>query len=266
MEQVRVPPWLKQSSGTSSMISPLEYERQKAERINSMAGSLTGYDCEACKNRGYFRRVDDLGRPYNQLCKCAKIRHSLELIRRSGMADLTERYTLERWKTPESWHRQAQQLALEYAQEPNGKWFFMAGPPGTGKSHLCTALCLELLRKGMETRYMLWRDTSVQAKACVNDAEAYKRLVDPLKQVQVLYIDDFLKTGKGIDATTGDLNLAFEILNSRYADSKKLTVLSSERNIEQILSMDEAVGSRIYERTKGYYIPLTGAKNWRLKP
>ena len=112
---------------------------------------------------------------------------------------------------------------------------------------------------------MLWRDVSAKAKAVVNDAEEYGRIVDKLKTVSVLYIDDLFKVGKGEKPTVGDVNLAFEIINFRYADPAKVTVISSERTIGDILSIDEATGSRIYERTKDFYIPLTDAENWRMK-
>ena len=120
------------------------------------------------------------------------------------------------------------------------------------------------MKKGLETRYALWRDMSVQAKALVNDREKYQKLVDPLKRVRCLYIDDLFKTGKGQVPTTGDVNLAFEILNIRYNDSRKITIISTELDIEQILSVDEAVGSRIYERSKRFYLCFNGKKNWRL--
>ena len=118
--------------------------------------------------------------------------------------------------------------------------------------------------RGVDVRYMLWRDISVRAKALVNDEAEYKRLVDPLKTVRCLYIDDLFKTGKGQEPTTGDVNLAFEILNNRYNDEKKLTIISTERDIEQLLNIDEAVGSRVYERSRDFYLQLSGKKNWRL--
>lgn len=112
---------------------------------------------------------------------------------------------------------------------------------------------------------MLWRDVSTQAKAVVNDEAEYRRIVTPLKRVKVLYIDDLFKTGKGQNPTTGDVNLAFEILNARYNDTSKITLLSSELTMPLILNIDEAVGSRIYERSKHWYFDLTGKQNWRLR-
>jgi hypothetical protein len=66
--------------------------------------------------------------------------------------------------------------------------------------------------------------------------------------------------------TTADINLAFEILNDRY-NSGRITVLSSERRIGEILDIDAAVGGRIYEMaTPGGYalnIKDDAKKNYR---
>ena len=191
------------------------------------------------------------------------IRRNRDRILRSGLSDMLSRYTLDSWKVKEPWQKKAADLVKRYAADPSG-WVLMAGPPGTGKTHLCTALCGLLMQKGVDTRYMLWRSMSVQIKAAVNDGSEYRRLVEPLKRVRCLFIDDLFKTKSGQEPTTGDVNLAFEIINSRYNDTKKLTIISTELDVEQLLSVDEAVGSRIYERSKDFYLCLVGKPNWRL--
>lgn len=185
-------------------------------------------------------------------------------IRVSGLGEMLQRYTFDTWVSDAKWREKAKTVAVRYAENAVG-WFVAAGAVGSGKSHLCTAICGRLMEQGMDTRYMLWRDVSVQAKAVVNDDEEYSRIVEPLKQVRVLYIDDLFKTGKGQSPTVGDVNLAFEILNARYNDSRKITIISTEKSIEQLLDIDEAVGSRIYERSKGYCLDFRGRENWRLR-
>lgn len=244
-------------------MTPIELARWQADRMNTEPGDKQGYDCPECLNRGHFHRVDDQGRRYLEECRCMVIRRNRERIKRSGLADLLERYTLGTWQEPEPWQRKARELVERYAEHTSG-WLLASGTPGTGKTHLCTALCGLLMEKGTDVRYMLWRDVSVRAKAVVNDEAEYQRLVEPLKRVKCLYIDDLFKTGKGQEPTTGDVNLAFEILNSRYNNEKLLTIISTERDIEQLLSIDEAVGSRIYERCREFYLALEGKKNWRL--
>lgn len=244
-------------------MTPIELARWRADKCNQDPGMLTGYDCPDCLNRGYFHRVDDQGRSYLEECRCMVTRRNRERIEKSGLSDLLERYTLDTWEERELWQKKARQLVERYAENPTG-WLLASGRPGTGKTHLCTSLCGMLMDHGVDARYMLWRDVSVRAKALANDEAEYQRLVDPLKRVRCLYIDDLFKTGKGQQPTTGDVNLAFEILNSRYNDASKITIISTERDVEELLAIDEGVGSRIYERSREYYLALEGKKNWRL--
>lgn len=241
------------------------YEQQKAELANKTPGNLTGADCPICLNRGYIHRVDDQGLPCVRECKCMVQRRNQRRLARSGLSEMAKRYTFDTWQTPEQWQERFKELAQAYAAEQRG-WFLTAGRSGSGKTHLCTAICGECLAQGLDVRYMLWRDVAVEAKAVVNDDTEYARIVEPLKSVRILYIDDLFKTGKGQAPTVGDVNLAFEILNSRYNDSKKLTIISTERSMDELLDIDEAVGSRIYERSKGYCLDFTQKPNWRLRP
>lgn len=244
-------------------LSKRELSQMQADAINGRRGDLEGDDCKECKNRGFVAYVDDGDRVCTRECVCMIHRRNMRRLKRSGLEDAVQRYTFETWKTPELWQITARELAEKYAEQRNG-WFVVSGNPGTGKTHLCTAIAMRLIMDGLDTQYMLWRDGSVQAKAAVGNERAYAALVEPLKTVPVLYIDDYLKTGKGAEPTTGDVNLAFEILNSRYNDAKKLTIISTERSMDYLLDLDEALGSRIYERSRGYYLDLTGKANWRL--
>lgn len=257
---------IRQKAGGASIptsISPAELARRRADTLNKEQGNLSGIDCPKCKNRGYFYRVDDQNRTYLEECGCMVARRNRARIARSGLEDMLSRYTMSAYRTSEPWQAKAKELAEHYAQDRRG-WFLMAGSVGAGKTHLCTALCGLLMEAGIDTRYMLWRDTAVAAKAVVNDAEEYSRILTPFKRAKALYIDDFFKTGKGQRPSIGDVNLAFELLNDRYNDSRLLTIISTEFLPEELMEIDEALGSRIYERSKGYRLVLNGKKNWRL--
>lgn len=240
-----------------------QYEQRRVDWINKNPGSLTGIDCKDCLNRGYSAYMTDDGEIRMMECHCMAERRSRERIKKSGLENVVARYTFDNWQVNEPWQAEALQAAERYAEEKKG-WFIAFGNVGTGKSHLCTAICSRLMADGIDVSYMLWRDVSTRAKAAVN-SETYTEIVNPLKTIPALYIDDFYKTGKGQEPTTADVNLAFEILNDRYTDDKKLTIISTERSMKELLAIDEAVGSRIYERCKGHGVSFIGKENWRLK-
>lgn len=245
---------------------PVELQRMIAEEHNRTPGDLTGYDCPECKNRGYNVVVDNEGYRHIAECRCMTIRRNRERIARSGLADLMQRYTFDNWQTPEPWQKNLLAAAKGFADQPSG-WFAVTGKPGTGKTHICTAICGELLNRSYNTRYLLWREVVGRLKALTTEPELYQRTLEPYLTAKVLFIDDLFKTGKGTEPTSADFNVAFELLNHRYINSELVTLISSELSIGQIMEYDEAVGSRIYERSKQNrcYFDLSDKANWRLR-
>ena len=217
---------------------------------------LDNFDCPVCKNTGNILYEKD-GAWYGKECECMNTRRSLRRIKLSGMDDMMERYTFENFQTPDGKRKVLKEKAMAYCDD--GGWLYFSGNPGSGKTHLCTAICSELMRRGKNVYYMAWRDESRKMKGLVNSDEIDEPM-RRLKRVAVLYIDDFFKGSM----TEADVRLAFEILNARYNDTKLRTVISSEYGIEKILELDEALGSRIYERSKGYIMTAPG-ENWRLR-
>ena len=222
---------------------------------------LDNYDCDKCNNTGSICWHDENYVFHSEKCECKKVRRSIRSLRKSGMMDMIERYTFENYETPDAERRRIKETAQAFCRAKSG-WLYIHGRAGSGKTHICTAVCNSMIMQGNSLKYMLWRDESVELKALVNYQEDYNERMQRLKTVKVLYIDDFFKSKNVTDA---DINLAFELLNYRYNDSKLRTIISSEKSIEDILSYDEAVGSRIYERCKnGFYIDAPD-ENWRLK-
>ena len=250
-----------------SKLSLNEQLELDCEVYNRRPGYLQSYDCADCLNRGYIYVVRD-NEIVQRQCKCIPVRNSLLRIENSGLKNLMAEYTFDNYQTTEPWQKAVKDKALVYIADPSDRWFFVGGQVGSGKTHICTALTGELLKGGKSAKYMLWRDEAASLKASVTD-EGYEAKLKPYKTVPVLYIDDFLKVARGASAcpTQGDLNLAFEIINGRYNNRDLITIISSEHNIDALLAFDEAVGSRIYDRSKGYCtnIPYTQSANYRLK-
>lgn len=236
-------------------------ERRESGRIPPTGWETGSEVCPVCEGRGYLVWRDaETGEVVFRECKCETVRRNRERIRRSGLSGLVERCTFDTFQTPEPWQRAAREAAERYLEDWRGKWFFIGGSSGAGKTHLCTAICGKLMEAGVPVRYMQWRADVPPIKAVVNDPERYRQAMDPLKRVRVLYIDDFLKGS----LTGGDLNIAFELLNHRYIDREKVTILSSELTLDRIMRWDAGVGGRIHERAEGFTFNLCGKRNWRL--
>ena len=221
-----------------------EWKRHLVDRMNRAPGALgDGIDCPKCLNRGYYYRYDEESSgPVMVNCDCMARRKARRRLDRSGLGSAMRR--------------------MKYAAAPAG-WFFAGGQPGSGKTHICTAILQELSLR-YPVRYMLWRDESARIKAVLNEPEGVSLMWD-LKNAPVLYIDDLFKGAER--PTQGDLNLAFELINYRYNDESLYTIISTEKLLDDLIRIDEAIGSRIAERSKGHRIQLKPdpSRNWRTK-
>ena len=62
--------------------------------------------------------------------------------------------------------------------------------------------------------------------------------------------------------------MAYDVINARYSDPNKITIISSEVLREELQKKTNAITGRIFERTDSgkYFINITGVeKNYRLR-
>lgn len=249
-------------------ISDIDAEQLKVNSFNREEDAPDKYyNCPKCKNKELIAALDADGKFTTLFCDCKKIRQSIKKAEKSGLKKLLDLKTIKNFTTAEKWQEDMKIKAIEYVNSGSGSWFYVGGQKGSGKSHLCTAMVGGFINRGKSALYMLWRDKAVELKANVNNFEEYDKLMSELKNVDVLYIDDFYKTDSENMPTQADKNLAFELLNYRYNNPDSITIISTELVINELLAIDEAVGSRIYERSKGYQINIAPdiSKNYRLR-
>ena len=246
---------------------PAEYDKVKIDSYNKTVGDLTGYDCSKCMNRGRYAIPKEGGGMSIVECDCMKIRRCVQKMEASGLREVIRDWTFEAYKDAESWQTTIKQGAMAYADNVDG-WLLFCGQSGSGKTHLCTAVCRHLLLAGEEVRYMPWRQDARELKAMEPNGQ-----VEALKKLQtapILFIDDLFKAGRAADGscnpTAADVNLAFDIINYRY--TKRLTtIISTERSPAELVDIDEAVGGRIVEMAQGhtYCIEKKQGRNYRLR-
>lgn len=246
----------------------------QVDTYNRTPGKLDDYDCKECLNKGLIEVVSEFENAFGQQayeirsreCSCVKIRREIKRLKSSGLYRLARRNTFNDFKTPEKFQKTIKRTALEFVKNVGDKWFYIGGQPGCGKTHICTAIVSALIKAGMNARYMVWTEDCPTLKQFIND-KTFEKIVKPYYTVDVLYIDDFLKTRQGETVSTADVNMAFKIINHRY-NAGLITVISSELSLSNVFVIDEALAGRIAQMTGSDYdlfIQPDPSKDYRRK-
>ena len=243
---------------------------QQAQNTPSSSPKVT-YKCEKCKDTGWV----DCGNNTVYRCPCVKAREAERKLKASGLSDVIGQQTFEAFKTETPVQKKMKETAEKYlaallgsSKDSRKPWLYIGGNPGCGKTHICTAICGELLKNNIGVRYMQWLDEARRLKTCVNEPN-FEDEVEDYINVQVLYIDDLLKQ-KYTDNpqfTEADIKIAFTILNARYLLNRP-TIISTEWDLlDQLLPADEGVFSRVYERCKWFMLNIdrNPENNYRLR-
>ena len=111
-------------------------------------------------------------------------------------------------------------------------------------------------------KYLLWSEIIHKLESTRFDDDRREEYIDDIAKNDVIYIDDFLKC---FDKAK-HLFLAFEFVNKMIV-MKKTLIISSEMFCNEIADIDEALGGRIAEQSKGYIIQIArdSGRNYRFK-
>lgn len=221
------------------------------------------FECQLCKDQEFIMEKDDEGRLVARECQCRAVKHARRLLEQSGLAGLVEKQTFDNFTVNTPSQKAMSETAKRYLEDLLSRrgtkservpWLYIGGNPGAGKTHICTAVCGELLKNDIPVKYMQWVTESRALKFV--SGEDYEDSAAEFIKPAVLYIDDLLKQkwSPNPQFTEADIKIAFTILNARYYMNKP-TIISSEWDLlEHLLSADEGTFSRVYERSKGYTV------------
>jgi DNA replication protein DnaC len=160
----------------------------------------------------------------------------------------------------------AKESAIHYTKQfneiRNDKYNSIAllGQPGSGKTHLGSAISNNLMTQGIPVVYALYTELIPKLKQSYMDFENYNKELGRLKNAAVLFLDDLFK-----EYSDADIKYVFEVVNHR--NTKRLPmIISSEKTMNEILNIDVGTGRRILEMCKNHTVELIGRElNYSLK-
>lgn len=226
------------------------------------------YKCSLCRDTGWILVPQEGRNDLAVQCKCQEEEKSINDWKNAGINPEMCNQTFGTFNVWNEFSRKAKDMAAQYykkfdfiSNERNNS-LLLCGQVGSGKSHLTIALGINFLKKNKRVLYMPYRDTITKIKQNMLDNEYYEKIISKYKTCDILLIDDLYK-GK---ITQSDVNIIFEIINHRYLNHKPI-IVSTEFTVEELLTFDEATGSRIYEMCKIYTIEIEKnlGNNYRIK-
>ena len=230
------------------------------EKLNNY--EETEYKCTKCRDMTFI--IDDgVAIP----CECRALRVAEDILNKSGIGKEFRNKRFDNFDFSRSMGTmQGYKSALEYENQflnienTRRNSIMFLGQVGSGKTHLSMAIANELMDRGIGVIYMGYRDAITNIKQNMLDSVYYNRVMNRYKNARVLFIDDLFK-GK---ITDSDINIMFELINYRYFNNLPM-IISSECSVGKLLDIDEALGSRLVEMTKGRVIELRGKElNYRI--
>ncbi|WP_349410818.1 DnaA ATPase domain-containing protein [Pseudalkalibacillus sp. SCS-8] len=205
---------------------------------------------------------------YSERCSCVKQKNVEQLLLSSEITEAFRKNTFENFVT-EGKHpmiKDALQCAQEYIldfteiRDTRANSIALLGQPGSGKTHLLTAISNHLMvEKQVSVLYFPYVEGFDDLK---DDFEILEEKMERMKKVDVLFIDDLFKPigrNRKPRATEWQIERMYALVNYRYLNHLPILV-SSELTVDELESVDEALGTRIYEMCSHYTVLIQGNK------
>ena len=202
-----------------------------------------------------------------KICECVPAKKIRNMMKSSQITDEFRRLTFDNFETLGKAEKvkisylMAKGYANEFEEIEKQRYnsFALVGQVGSGKTHLLCSISNHLLSHGVQVIYFPYVEGLNNLK---NNFDEFEEKTDRLKKARVLFIDDLFK---GRDKPTAwQIETMFSIVNYRYLNHMPI-LLTSEKNFGMLCDIDEALGSRLYEMTRGNRMELVGKQlNFRM--
>lgn len=236
----------------------LQVENNRREETGAhlnLESKADQYECNQCQDE---RVIFDPVRNVAQQCSCVKQRRLEQMFKNSQISVPFRQLQFENYITVNKHPliERGKACATTYVskfgeiQRERRNSLALLGLPGVGKTHLICAIANSLISQGMPCLYFQHIEGFSDLRSNMNDLD---QKVRTMKEVDVLVWDDLFKLKSGQEPTPFEFKVTFEVINYRYLNHKPI-VISSERDRDELCAIDEAIGSRVIEMTRGFTV------------
>ena len=236
----------------------LDFARAKGDRV----GEGEAYACPFCQDRGFILLPDGRAKK----CSCYGEKISQKILKKSHVNyEEIRQKSLASFRPDTELAENMLEMAKDFLADKNARGIGFFGQSGTGKTHICLGVAQELVQRTLRPFLYFNFRADIQKLKSIYYAESYYTEINKYIACPILYIDDLFKLSIGRDGQLDrqDLQIVFDIINSRYLNRRYVTIISSELTVRQINQQDEALGSRIFDMIHPYGMECKG-KNRRL--
>jgi DNA replication protein DnaC len=221
------------------------------------------YQCPKCQDRTGFIENRN-GVEVWVRCSCIEWRRVEKLMKASDITDEFRSMGFKNFVTDgkPSIIADIRACAMTYLKEfesirsSRANSIALLGQPGAGKTHLLTAIANNLMKHlNVPVLYFPYVEGFNDLK---DDFDALEAKLERMKQVDVLFIDDLFKPVKGKPrATEWQIEQTYAVINYRYLNHRPI-LISSELTIDELVDVDEALGTRIYQMCQDFTVVIKG--------
>ena len=219
------------------------------------------YKCDKCKDMGYIEVSTDTGYEIYKPCTCQIKKQNEINMKRANYKKAFEDKDFNNFIAYNKGTEALKETCKSFVNQYEARALLLLGNVGSGKTHLAVATLKEFARNNYMVNAINYIELVRKLSSVGNDQEAYYNIMGRYISACVLFLDDLFKG----NVSQANIKQMYELINKRYEDNK-FTIITSEYNFEGLLSLDEAIASRLGQMTKNtYLLNITKLENYRLK-